>query len=853
MKDSVTLLFCLFAIASFAQDCPVVDFGDDLCWYGSGIPQYRSGQEKLKLTTEKIGEDIWRIGHPFSLDVPLSPSAPEYNVRGNSTRIYGGMMTLAYRTPDAKHHWTEGGVNIDHDGFDDFNYMGFALKSRENSIRAFGAWMWLKPDFINGGDKHKVTFSDRSRIAVYLSRTYPVAEFKDTYALTRVDDVPRDLWRGWEAVYFFVRDGERFFVAEESFKPQKQTLFEISPLKIKWAEWSPQEPWDFEWDPSKARFAPHVFKDVNAAGWMVAKHGSDSPTGLWLKWYGFGMDAVVNRPWEPSWNIPMIKRGNSEGRDGLYMAKTELSYSQWARIYKWASRNQYCMHPGYDFIQDGNPGSSAADDFGHSTAEPVTGITWHDAVLWCNALSEYEGRVPCYYADASFANVLRSVRDRSGSADTASARMPAVFMRFDADGYRLPTAGEWCDACGGEFVAGGTKTGKTLPVGSSKEERNGLCGLSGNVWEYVWDVKGSEFNPERQRTRTVLGGDFRYPGDTSNGSLLAFGEIPSRGHYSIGFRPVRNEGGATKTFEKDFPARKGCWSLGNIPAWSFEEEEIVRPAKAVSPSDAMPRIDMVKLDGIEAGKTEISYSQWRKVFNWAEMNGYRFDWDGDMGSIKWDIEPATHTADEPVTSVGLFDAMAWCNALSEMNGLKPCYYTDKERSRPFRIVHPGRALGLQSRRSVHDAKLVGLLNRIIVVDAEANGYRLPTNDEWTRIAGDGKFPGGDKIDTEVAWFKDNSGETTHPVGRTKPSATGLCDLSGNVFEWTIGSKTAKEKGRDAQVIFECARGGSFRCEDSSHNSPLLTKTIGANLSFGGSINAGVAKPEIGFRIVRLQR
>jgi formylglycine-generating enzyme required for sulfatase activity len=72
---------------------------------------------------------------------------------------------------------------------------------------------------------------------------------------------------------------------------------------------------------------------------------------------------------------------------------------------------------------------------------------------------------------------------------------------------------------------------------------------------------------------------------------------------------------------------------------------------------------------------------------------------------------------------------------------------------------------------------------------EANDYcrwaggRLPTEAEWEYAARGGNAQAGNTDLNAVAWFQNNSDNTSHPVAQKRSNASGLFDTLGNVWEW----------------------------------------------------------------------
>lgn len=348
--------------------------------------------------------------------------------------------------------------------------------------------------------------------------------------------------------------------------------------------------------------------------------------------------------------------------------------------------------------------------------------------------------------------------------------------------------------------------------------------LSGTATAFTVSLRGSDDNgitfgvPIR-----TLSGDFGSSILAGNGKKITWNAGADwSGNYS---KNMRFEVTATDTptiGESLISVSGGSFSMGN----TFDGEG----------NNAELPVHTVLLDSYRIGAREVTFSTWEIIRNWATSHGYSF---ANAGSGK--------APSHPVQNINWHDAVKWCNARSEMEGLTPCYTVDGQTYRTGESTPAW--------------------------DSGANGYRLPTEAEWERAARGNfvgkRFPLGNTISHIAANYSagrlayespqgdgfhdsyDSGGfPYTSPVGSFAPNAIQLYDMTGNVNEWcwdwydpgyyakTAAGNRPAGPAAPTTAIARVIRGGGW---NTPANSLRVAARFGSHPSQAGTAGLRVAR------------
>ena len=212
------------------------------------------------------------------------------------------------------------------------------------------------------------------------------------------------------------------------------------------------------------------------------------------------------------------------------IGKYEVTYGLWKQVYDWATMGAG-KEKGYVFGkgEQGHPGMVDAYNKKLSNpavrktmfacgiqepddTHPVSGISWYDCIVWCNAYSEMTGTVPAYYkkeiADEAGKVkaahiktyeqfVLRDASDQAACDSLVTVTAEAVGVSGKGNGFRLPTYLEW--------VLAAKLTDKEGFI-VKRDDEPLSCTVNGKQWFFTKGtaVSGGKYNVEKMNMAKAI-------------------------------------------------------------------------------------------------------------------------------------------------------------------------------------------------------------------------------------------------------------------------------------------------------------------------------------------------------------
>lgn len=426
-----------------------------------------------------------------------------------------------------------------------------------------------------------------------------------------------------------------------------------------------------------------------------------------------------------------VGSGGTRFIPSFQLDKYETTLGEWNTVRAWASNN------GYSDL------TNLAQ--APSNSHPVGNISGIDAMKWCNAKSEREGKKPYYYLSES-SIPLNMIIVEGGYLPTSSLLANKFVNSFQISKFEV-TWGEWKEVRDWAISNG---YADLAGIGAGVDNSHPVHSIN-----FYHAIKWCNAKSEKEGLTPVYKENI---GITS--PVYRNGEV-----QSVFLNKLANGYRLPTEIEWEWAAR-GALTVGSFVYSGDDNLNLVGWFSGNTTNFAEP-------------KTQPVGSKLSNSLGIHDMSGNVWEW--------------------------LWTSQTQSNLLNNLRSIRGGSWFDDEASCRVSFRSPDYNASLTSnkigfrvaRNNPRQVYRVGdtSVNGRIVFDLMADGYRLPTTFEWRWAARGGDkgqnytYPGSNDLNL-VAWYADNSGGSSKIGGQKLANELGLFDMAGNLFELTHGESAS---------------------------------------------------------------